>query len=121
MGRNLNAPAHRDPMEIDPPEPFLLPAGLGEVSTTASPNFVPKYETHSSDQEGGPGDNSSAGSAHLIQKEGGVVDASTGSESEPDRDIAKKPPRISERRKAQDKVFSSWSVMPRLLKLYELS
>lgn len=117
MARTVKAPVHQGPMEIDPVEYCLPTAGLGDINSCANPGDVPKHESHSKGDSGPQNDKSFAQTNYSVQIDDGVEEVPSDSESGSDRDIAKKPPRVSERRRKQDAVFSTWSGISVLLSL----
>ncbi len=117
MARTVKASVPQGPMEIDSVESCLPTTGLCGVNSGANPSNVPKHERHSKG-DSGPQNDKSLAQTYSVQMDDGVEDVPSDSDSESDRDIAKKPPRVSEKRKAQDRVFSAWSVISILLTLF---
>ncbi len=104
-------------MEIDPIESYRLRTGLGEINSAVNLTAMPKDE--SSSKGDSSRQNDEPPEVYSVQMDDAVEEARSDSESESDKDITKKPPKVSERRKAQDNVFSSWSVMSILSRLSE--
>lgn len=113
----MKASVPQGTMEIDSVESCLPTTGLCGVNSGANPSNVPKHERHSKG-DSGPQNDKSLAQTYSVQMDDGVEDVPSDSDSESDRDIAKKPPRVSEKRKAQDRVFSAWSVISILLTLF---
>lgn len=114
MARTLKAPAREEPMETNPSEPCRIQTWLREGNTVANPSCAPKHEIHSNSENCGPNTKLMTEADKLIQMADDVDDVLIDSESDSDRDAAKKRPRVSEKRKAQDLAFASWSVIYRL-------
>ncbi len=117
MARTVKASVPQGTMEIDSVESCLPTTGLCGVNSGANPSNMPKHECHSKG-DSGPQNDKSLAQTYSVQMDDGVEDVPSDSDSESDRDIAKKPPRVSEKRKAQDRVFSAWSVISILFTLF---
>ncbi len=117
MARTVKASVPQGTMEIDSVETCLPTTGLCGVNSGANPSNMPKHERHSKG-DSGPQNDKSLAQTYSVQMDDGVEDVPSDSDSESDRDIAKKPPRVSEKRKAQDRVFSAWSVISILFTLF---
>lgn len=113
----MKASVPQGTMEIDSVESCLPTTGLCGVNSGANPSNMPKHERHSKG-DSGPKNDKSLAQTYSVQMDDGVEDVPSDSDSESDRDIAKKPPRVSEKRKAQDRVFSAWSVISILFTLF---
>lgn len=116
MARTVKANLPQGPMKIDSVESCLPTTGQCGVKSGASPTNAPKHERHSQG-ESAPQNDMTLAQTYSVQAHDGVEDvpSDSDSDSESDRDIAKKPPRVSEKRRAQDRVFSAWSVTFTLL------
>ena len=106
MARPLKGPTHHGTIDFDLSDSI----GSQKVITTVGSSFTSRDRRHSSDDDTGPNKMNLAEGADWIQIEDETKDFSTDTESGSDQEIAKKPPRMSERRKAQDVAFSSWLV-----------
>ena len=116
MARTLQASTHHRTMEIDLAKPHLTQTSPREVSAIAGSFSTSIERCHSSGDDTGSNRVNLTEAADLIQMEDEVGDFSTDTESDLDKDTVKKPPKISQRRKAQDVAFSSWLVIYGLLR-----
>ena len=93
---------------MGPTEECLPSSGLLEVSTAVKFANLPEHEVHVDDGENGLDGETFAEAASL---KGNVVEnppSELESDSEFEEDTTKKHPRVGERRKAQNLIFSSW-------------
>ena len=105
MAETLEAPIKRQS------EPYLVRNRLRDVGKTAEPIFAPRDRLYSSGDDTGSNQTNNPEAADSIQGEDEVKDYSTDTGSESENGTTTKPPKMTERRKAQDVAFSSWLVI----------